>query len=51
MRIFEARNVSKESVLGIRTKNVFERLAEEREAEKDEHDLERLRAEVLQRKS
>ena len=43
MRILEAGNVSKASVLGICTKHLLQRLVEKREAEKNEHDLKRLR--------
>jgi hypothetical protein len=45
VRVFEARNLSKASVLSISTKHVLQRFVEKREAEKNEDDLKRLRGE------
>jgi hypothetical protein len=45
VRVFEARNLSKASVLSISTKHVLQRFVEKREAEKNEHDLKRFRSE------
>ena len=43
VRIFEAGDVPKASVLGVCTKHVLQRLVEKRQAEKNEDDLKRLR--------